>query len=81
MKGINYITNDKGEKIAVMLDLKFYNEAWQEFYKKITKNTEVHVSDLDVNDKKKKIFFEFIKKHSYSLPSDYKFNRDELYER
>ena len=81
MKGINYITNDRGEKIAVMLDLKIYNEVWQEFYKKITKRTNNQTSAIAENDKKRKNFLEFIKSHSYTLPSNYKFNRDELYER
>ena len=81
MKGINYITNDNGEIIAVMLDLKYYNEIWQGFYKKITKKNTKQKSDLEKKDKNKKIFFDFIKTHSYTLPSDYKFTRDELYER
>jgi len=35
------------------------------------------------NDKeaRQKHFFEFLSKHSFRLPADYRFNRDELYER
>ncbi|MEO5572691.1 MAG: hypothetical protein ABIT08_17155 [Bacteroidia bacterium] len=32
MKGLNYITNDKGDRIAVMLDLKKYGKIWEDFY-------------------------------------------------
>ena len=32
MKGLNYITNDKGELIAVMIDLKKYGRLWEDFY-------------------------------------------------
>ncbi len=31
--------------------------------------------------KDKKAFFESVKTHSFKLPEDYKFNREELYER
>ncbi len=31
--------------------------------------------------KDKKVFFESVRKHSFKLPGDYKFNREELHER
>jgi hypothetical protein len=31
--------------------------------------------------KDKKVFFESVKLHSFKLPEDYKFNREELHER
>ncbi len=31
--------------------------------------------------KDKKVFFESVKVHSFKLPEDYKFNREELHER
>ncbi len=32
MEGINYVTDDKNQKIAVLIDLRKYGELWEEFY-------------------------------------------------
>jgi hypothetical protein len=32
MKGINFVTDDKGRKVAVMIDLKEYGELWEDIY-------------------------------------------------
>ncbi len=32
MEGIQYVTNDKGQRVAVMIDLKKYGELWEDFY-------------------------------------------------
>ncbi|MFH1436617.1 MAG: hypothetical protein ABIJ56_12985 [Pseudomonadota bacterium] len=32
MKGINFVTNDKGEKVAVIIDLKKHGELWEDFF-------------------------------------------------
>ena len=32
MEGINYLTDDKNEKIAVQIDLRKYGEMWEDFY-------------------------------------------------
>jgi len=32
MEGIQFVTNDKGKKIAVMIDLKKHGELWEDFY-------------------------------------------------
>ncbi len=32
MEGINYVTDDKNEKVAVQIDLKKYGELWEDFY-------------------------------------------------
>ena len=32
MRGINFVTNDEGESIAVMIDLKKHGELWEDFY-------------------------------------------------
>lgn len=31
MKGVKYIVDDKGEKTAVIIDLKKYGELWEDF--------------------------------------------------
>ena len=32
MEGIQFITNDRGKKTAVLIDLKKYGELWEDFY-------------------------------------------------
>jgi hypothetical protein len=36
MEGIQFVTNDKGRKVAVMSDLQKYGEPWQDFYDSLT---------------------------------------------
>ncbi len=36
MEGIQFVTNDKGQKIAVIIDLRKYGELWEDFYDSIT---------------------------------------------
>lgn len=36
MEGIQYVTNDKGQKVAVLIDLKKYGEVWEDFYDILT---------------------------------------------
>jgi len=36
MEGIQYVTNDKGQNVAVMIDLKKYGEIWEDFYDILT---------------------------------------------
>lgn len=32
MKGIQYLVDDRGDKTAVLIDLKKYGELWEDFY-------------------------------------------------
>ncbi|MBF0567161.1 MAG: hypothetical protein HQK89_18205 [Nitrospirae bacterium] len=32
MKGIQYIMDDKGDRTAVVIDLKKYDDVWEDFY-------------------------------------------------
>jgi hypothetical protein len=36
MQGINYVTNEEGQRVAVMIDLKKYGEVWEDFYDGLT---------------------------------------------
>lgn len=40
----------------------------------------VIVFKADELERKKERFFDFVDKHSFSLPESYRFNRDELYD-
>lgn len=35
----------------------------------------------DTLEAEKERFFQFVEKHAFTLPNDYKFNREEIYER
>lgn len=32
MKGVQFVTNDRGKKTAVLIDLKEWGEIWEDFY-------------------------------------------------
>ena len=36
MEGIRFVTNDKGQKVAVMINLKKYGELWEDIYDSLT---------------------------------------------
>ena len=35
MKGIEFVTNDRGEKTAVLIDLSKHGELWEDIYDKL----------------------------------------------
>jgi hypothetical protein len=47
MKGINFLTNDKGEKTAVVIDLKQYKEAVEDFLDGLEANSRVNEPSVD----------------------------------
>ncbi len=36
MQGINYVTNEEGKRVAVLIDLKKHGELWKDFYDGLT---------------------------------------------
>lgn len=36
MKGIQFVMDDEGRKIAVLIDLKKHGELWEDFYDSLT---------------------------------------------
>jgi hypothetical protein len=32
MKGIQFVSDDRGQKVAVMIDLQKYGKLWEDFY-------------------------------------------------
>ena len=36
MSGINYVTNEEGKRVAVMIDLKKYGQLWEDFSDTLT---------------------------------------------
>ncbi|MCL1464356.1 hypothetical protein [Argonema galeatum] len=58
----------------LILDEKLSNE-WE------GKSFQVILVENDEIEVKKQRFFEFVERSSFTLPDDYQFNREELYER
>lgn len=42
MQGINFVTNDKGQKTAVMINLKRHGELWEDFYDSLLARQRAH---------------------------------------
>ena len=36
MQGINYVTNEDGKRVAVLIDLKKHGDLWEDFYDGLT---------------------------------------------
>ena len=36
MQGIRFVTNDKGQKVAVQIDLRKHGELWEDVYDSLT---------------------------------------------
>lgn len=36
MQGINYVTNEEGNRVAVQIDLKKYGDLWEDFFDVLT---------------------------------------------
>jgi hypothetical protein len=36
MEGIQFVVNEKGQKVAVLIDLQKYGELWEDFYDSLT---------------------------------------------
>jgi hypothetical protein len=36
MEGIHFLTNDKGERVAVQIDLRKHGEVWEDVYDSLT---------------------------------------------
>jgi len=42
MQGIQFVTDDKGEKTGVLLDLRVYGDLWEDMYDNITARKRSH---------------------------------------
>jgi hypothetical protein len=42
MEGINFVTDERDEKVAVMIDLKKYGALWEDFYDTIIAASRAH---------------------------------------
>ncbi len=55
MKGIQFVTNDKGKKVAVMIDLLKHGELWEDFYDSLTAHLRAHEPQETLESVKKRL--------------------------
>ena len=55
MEGIQFVTNDKGKRVAVMIDLKRYGELWEDFYDSVTARARTHEPRESLESVKKQL--------------------------
>ena len=55
MQGIQYVTDEKGKKIAVQLDLKKYGELWEDMVDILTARQRVHEPRESLESVKKRL--------------------------
>ena len=55
MQGIQYVMNDKGEKTAVLIDLKIYNELWEDFYDSLVASQRINEPRESLESVKEKL--------------------------
>ncbi|HZQ06009.1 MAG TPA: hypothetical protein VFD70_05475 [Anaerolineae bacterium] len=55
MQGIKCITNEKGQKVAVIIDLKKYGEFWEDFNDSVTARKRAKESRESLESVKKRL--------------------------
>ncbi len=55
MRGIQYITDDRGRKKAVVIDLETYGEVWEDFYDGLTARKRVSEPRESLESVKKRL--------------------------
>ncbi len=42
MEGIHFVTDDKGKRVAVLVDLEKYGQEWEDFYDQLIAEQRAH---------------------------------------
>jgi len=46
MEGIQFVTNDKGKKVAVLIDLERYGELWEDIHDQLVADSRAHEKSI-----------------------------------
>ena len=46
MEGIHFVTNEKGKKVAVQIDLDRYGQMWEDFHDQLVSTSRVHEKSI-----------------------------------
>jgi hypothetical protein len=55
MEGIHFVTNEKGEKVAVMIDLERYGELWEDFHDHLVADSRASETSVDLSVVKRRL--------------------------
>lgn len=55
MKGIQYVLNDKNERVAVQIDLKKYGNLWEDIYESIVADSRRNEDRVSLKDLKENL--------------------------
>lgn len=61
MKGVQFVTDDRGKKTAVLIDLKEWGEIWEDFYDILVSESRKNESTISWEDLKGEIKKEEVK--------------------
>jgi hypothetical protein len=55
MEGIQFLTNDKGERVAVQIDLRKHGEVWEDVYDSLTARERAREPRESIDSVKKRL--------------------------
>ncbi len=55
MEGIQFVTNEKGKKVAVQIDLSRYGEMWEDFYDQLVAEERKNDKRIPLSDVRKRL--------------------------
>ena len=55
MEGIQFVSNDKGRKVAVLIDLQKHKDAWEDFYDSLITKQRANEPRESLNAVKKRL--------------------------
>ena len=55
MEGIQFVTNDKGEKVAVLIDLQRYGKLWEDIHDQLVADSRAHEKSVSLEVVKRRL--------------------------
>jgi len=55
MEGIQFVTNDKGEKVAVQIDLARYGKLWEDIHDQLVADSRAHEKSVSFDLVKRRL--------------------------
>ena len=55
MEGIHFVTNEKGKKVAVQIDLERYGELWEDFYDQLVADERKNEERIPLSQLRKRL--------------------------
>jgi len=55
MEGIQFVTNDKGKKVAVQIDLERYGKLWEDIHDQLVADSRAHEKSVSLEVVKRRL--------------------------